>query len=360
MISHDLAQAVQLTEGKVRAMAEGKKLLKMTGITLAVYFALKYLLPYVVPFLIAIILVRLLDPLAGRIQRRLHLKKEVVAAGLMAVAVVLLGSGFYWLYRVLMEQIRKIAGNFDLYYSGFCGVIEECCEMAGRSCGGPSEDLEELIYAGIDHAASQIRVYLVPGVVNYSFRYLKKLADAGVFLLMIFVSAVLLMKDYDEMKRKLQKYDWYQKCRRIVGRMWKQGGMYLKAQGIIIGIVTLLCTGGLWLLGNPYFLLLGMVIGLTDALPFIGTGTLLIPIAVYLIFQRKYQLALGYGALFLVTYVAREFLEPKLIGGKLGIYPFVMVAVVYAGLYLYGPAGVALGPVSLLLILEIWGECERG
>ena len=37
-----------------------------------------------------------------------------------------------------------------------------------------------------------------------------------------------------------------------------------------------------------------------------------------------------------------------------------MVAVVYAGLYLYGPAGVALGPVSLLLILEIWGECERG
>ena len=47
MISHDLAQAAQLTEGKVRAMAEGKKLLKMTGITLAVYFALKYLLPYV-------------------------------------------------------------------------------------------------------------------------------------------------------------------------------------------------------------------------------------------------------------------------------------------------------------------------
>mgnify|MGYP004491701481 FL=1 len=225
MISHGSAQAAQLTEGKVRAMAEGKKLLRMTGITLAVYFALKYLLPYVVPFLVAVILVKLLDPLAGRLQRRLHLKKEVVAAGLMTVAVVFLGGGFYWLYHVLMEQIRKIAGNFDLYYSGFCGVIEECCEMAGRSLGVSSEDLEELIYAGIDHAAAQIRVYLVPGVVNYSFRYLKKLADAGVFLLMIFVSAVLLMKDYDEMKQKLQKYEWYQKCRRIAGRMWKQGGM---------------------------------------------------------------------------------------------------------------------------------------
>lgn len=346
------------TEGKVRAMAEGKTLLRITGITLAVYFALKYLLPYVVPFLIAVILVRLLDPLAVRLQQRLHLKKEVVAAGLMAGSVLLLGAGFYWLYRVLMEQVRKIAGNFDLYYSGFCGVIEQCCEMAGQSFGVPSGELEKLIYSGIDHAASQIRVYLVPGVVNYSFRYLKKLADAGIFLLMIFVSAVLLMKDYDEMKRKLQKYEYYQKCRRIAGRLWKQGGMYLKAQAMIIGIVTLLCTGGLWLLGNPYFLLLGIVIGLTDALPFIGTGTLLIPIAVYWIFQREYPAAFGYGALFLVTYVAREFLEPRLIGGRLGIYPFVMVVVVYAGLYLYGPAGVALGPVSLLLILEIQREWE--
>ena len=105
---------------------------------------------------------------------------------------------------------------------------------------------------------------------------------------------MLLMKDYDEMKQKLQKYDWYhpEDCGE------DQGGMYLKAQVIIIGIVTLLCTGGLWLLGNPYFLLLGIVIGLTDALPFIGTGTLLIPTAVYLIFQRKYQLALGYGDCF--------------------------------------------------------------
>lgn len=80
MISHDLAQAVQLTEGKVRAMAEGKKLLKMTGITLAVYFALKYLLPYVVPFLIAIILVRLLDPLGGADSEKAAFEKRGGAA----------------------------------------------------------------------------------------------------------------------------------------------------------------------------------------------------------------------------------------------------------------------------------------
>lgn len=130
----------------------------------------------------------------------------------------------------------------------------------------------------------------------------------------------------------------------------------MKAQMIIILIITAVCTAGLWILGNPYFLLMGIIIGLTDALPFIGTGTLLVPLSVYELFQRDYKLAAGYLFLFLVTYVTREFLEPKLIGSKLGVYPFVMVVVVYAGLYLYGPAGVVLGPVTLLLVTEIVRE----
>ncbi len=132
--------------------------------------------------------------------------------------------------------------------------------------------------------------------------------------------------------------------------------MYLKAQGLIILVVILMCTAGLWMLGNPYFLLLGILIGMMDALPFIGTGTLLIPMAVYLIFRGSYGLAAGHVVLFLATYVTREFLEPRLIGAKLGIYPFAMIVVVYVGLYLYGPAGVLLGPVSLLLVMEVLRE----
>ena len=64
-------------------------------------------------------------------------------------------------------------------------------------------------------------------------------------------------------------------------------------------------------------------------------------------------MALGYAGLFLLTYIVREFMEPRLIGAKLGIYPFVMVIVVYVGLYLYGTVGVVLGPVTLLAVMEI-------
>ena len=74
----------------------------------------------------------------------------------------------------------------------------------------------------------------------------------------------------------------------------------MKAQLMIIGVVTVLCIIGLWALGNPYFLLLGIIIGLMDALPFVGTGTILLPVIIYFLLGGRFRLAAGYAGLFLV------------------------------------------------------------
>lgn len=337
-------------------MTEGKKLLKVVGVTYAVYFVMKYLLPYVIPFLISYVLVHLLNPVTEKIQKRVRWKKEIIVSILMVVLLSLCTVLFYYAYCLLMGQIKKIALNFDYYYDCFCGVIDHCCLMAERSLGIQVNEMRNFVYTSLNHATEQIRVYIVPEVLNHSVRYLKKLMDAGLFLLMLFVAVILLMKDYDKMKASLEEYSLYRHFHNVTERMWRQGGMYMKAQMMIILVVILICAAGLWLLGNPYFLLLGIAIGLMDALPFIGTGTVLIPMALFLLIRGNYGLAAGYVVLFLVTYVAREFLEPRLIGAKLGIYPFVMVVVVYAGLYLFGPAGVLLGPVTLLTVMEILRE----
>ncbi len=337
-------------------MEEGKKLIAITGIALGVFLGIKYLLPYVIPFFIAYVLVHVLNPVTEKIQRKLPWKKEVLISMLIVLFLGIFLLLFYFLSCALTQQIRKVAVNFEEYYRGFCQAVDQCCSLAEQSFGIRTADVKEFVYSSLDHATEQIRIYMIPGVVNYSMRYLKKLAEAGIFLLMLFISVILLMRDYDKMTQSLERYKSYRFVHRITERMWKQGGMYLKAQMILIGITIVLCAAGLWIFGNPYFLLLGIVIGLLDALPFIGTGTVLVPMALFQVFRGDYKLAVGYAGLFLLTYVVREYLEPRLIGAKLGVYPFVMVAVVYAGLYLYGPAGVFWGPVTLLTVIEIVRE----
>lgn len=340
-------------------MVETKKILTGVGVTLAVYIVIKYLLPYVIPFLIAYVLVHVLNPIVEKIQTKLRWKKEIIVSVLLVILLAVFTFLFYLLYCQLMVQIRRIAMNFDYYYSCFCGIVDDCCMMAEKSFGIRVDSVKEFVYSSINHATEQIKVYIIPGVFNYSVRYLKKLADLGLFLLMLFVSVILLMKDYDDMNQKFRRYSFYGHFHNISQRIWKQGGMYMKAQMIIILIISILCTAGLWALGNPYFLLLGIVIGLLDALPFIGTGTVLIPMAVFLMFRQNFRLAAGYIGLFLLTYIVREFLEPRLIGAKLGVYPFVMVVVVYVGLYLFGTPGVFFGPVMLLIVMEILREIYK-
>lgn len=342
-------------------MSESKKMIQIAGITLTVYLVIKYTLPYVIPFLLAYVLVHILNPVAEVIRKKLPWKKEVIVSVLLIVLLTGCSFLFYWIYCMLIDQVRKIAVNFDYYYAYFCGWIDDCCYLAERSLGIKVDEVRAFVYASLEDATEQIRVYIVPGVFNYSVKYLKKLFGAAVFLLILFMAVILLMKDYDEMKEKLQQFHWFSHFHNITQRMWKQGGMYMKAQGTIISIVSVLCIAGLWALGNPYFLLLGIVIGFLDALPFLGTGIVLLPIALFWMIGGNFRLAFGYAGLFLLTYVVREFMEPRLLGEKLGIYPFVLVIVVYAGLYLYGAAGVILGPVTLLAVMEINREinCHR-
>lgn len=54
-----------------------------------------------------------------------------------------------------------------------------------------------------------------------------------------------------------------------------------------------------------------------------------------------------------ISYLVREYLEPKLMGKGVGVHPFMMLAAVYVGLVLFGVIGVITGPIAFLLIKEI-------
>ena len=142
----------------------------------------------------------------------------------------------------------------------------------------------------------------------------------------------------------------------VFRRVYQAGGGYLKAQVLIMLVVSGVCIIGLFCTGNPYALLAGMGIGLCDALPFLGTGTIFIPWAVIEIIHGRYVMAAVYAVIYTIANLTRELLEPKLVGDKLGMPPLAVIASVYIGLGIFGLWGFALGPLSYILIREIRRE----
>ena len=122
----------------------------------------------------------------------------------------------------------------------------------------------------------------------------------------------------------------------------------IKAYALLLGITFLELCAGLWLLGVRYFLPIAAGIALLDILPVLGTGTILIPWVLISFLTGNRSFAVGLLLLYLFITIARNFLEPKIVGDCIGLHPLVSLVSIYAGLYLFGVTGALLMPCFVL------------
>ncbi len=98
-------------------------------------------------------------------------------------------------------------------------------------------------------------------------------------------------------------------------------GGYFKAQFKIMGVVFLILFAGFLVLGIHYAVLVAFLISFLDFLPFFGTGTALIPWAIYSVFIGEYKMTVGLVIIYAVTQLVRQLLQPKLVGDSMGLNP---------------------------------------
>ena len=137
------------------------------------------------------------------------------------------------------------------------------------------------------------------------------------------------------------------------------GIAYVKTQVILILLVSITCTIGLFFIKNPYALLFGLAIGIFDAFPVLGSGLILIPWAVISFIRGRVVAGAVLLTLYGICQFLREYLEPKLLGGKMGISPVHSLMSVYIGYELFGFLGLFLGPFGLVLVKSLWRVSEE-
>ena len=177
-----------------------------------------------------------------------------------------------------------------------------------------------------------------------------------VFLYMI--SVLLFAKDWDRFRQLLMKLPFAMQLQRAGKKITQSLRGWAKAQGKIMLIVALECAVGYYFLKVPFFWFFAILTGLFDALPVFGTALIFLPWTLLLILQGNFHQLIWLIPLWLVTWLTREFLEPKLLGDGLGLLPICFLMSVIIGLELFGPLGIFSGPFGVLLIRELWKEGE--
>lgn len=331
---------------------KNKKHLLFAGLLTGTFLIFKYIFPLILPFIPAVFLVVLIYPQVEKIHRRTHMGRGFLGGFFLLIIFSIMGTvvwyGITWAIHKICEIIKKM----DYYQMLFGSFIRDCSEMIEGKIGIRADEIEMIILERVNIIAEDVQLKIMPNLMNQSLFYIKVFVAVVTFIVVMIIAAILLIKDFETIKDKAVSLKGYREVVCFIKKVSALVLSYMKAQIIILLVVVLICIAGFYLAGNKSFIWLGIVTGLLDVLPLVGTGIVLLP---YMLFQFMKGEVLK-GVILLVTFcvsaLARELLEPKLIGKKMNVLPVLILVSIYAGVQVFGFAGVILGPLYLLVINE--------
>ncbi|MCI8286368.1 MAG: AI-2E family transporter [Lachnospiraceae bacterium] len=324
----------------------------------AVYFFLKFIAPLTAPVLTAMLFVTIFGPLLQKLQRKLKIHRQIGAIFLLLLACGILAALIWILFSWIVGSLPELLNRLDSLEMELSNFVHDICNVVGRTLGIDNLYLEELLLTGIQEGMDYFQLELLPGMLSQSLTYVKTVAAVGGFLVTFLIATVLLAKDYDDiMNRLLDREECYVYLEIICGII-RYIATYIKAQIIIMSIIAVLAAAVLGVSGIQYGILWGLLAGILDALPFIGTGVVLVPLGIQQFFYGNYMTAIICILVYVACIFIREILEPKLIGRKLGVSPIAILLSIYAGIKLFGLWGIIGGPLGFVIIYQIWLSIE--
>lgn len=331
-------------------------LLLLTG---AVYFFLEVIAPLTAPVLLALLFLTMFGPFLQKVQSRLKIHRQVGAVLLLLAGCILFGGLFWVLFSWGIGSLPEWTRGLTAVEEGLMELVRSVCGVAEKAGILDADYLEEMMKARIQEGMNYLRMDFLPGLLTQSLEYVRLFAAAGGFLVTFLIATVLLAKDYDMfMNRMLDREDCHVFLEIICGII-RYLATFVKAQMVIIAVIGLTAAAVLWAIGIKHGILWGVLAGILDALPFIGTGIVLVPLAISRILAGKYWQAVICVILYIICIFIRESLEPRLIGKRAGIPPVAVLLSIYAGVQLFGIWGIIGGPLGFVIIWQGFRSLEK-
>ena len=129
---------------------------------------------------------------------------------------------------------------------------------------------------------------------------------------------------------------------------------YIKAYLILLLITFAQLYVGFLIVRFDNAFVLALIVALVDTLPILGAATVLVPWGIIVLLGGNYFLGIVLLALALITYLTRQFAEPKILSKQMNVHPLFALITMYAGLKLAGLGGMIIGPFLAFIIKTLY------
>ena len=342
-----------------------KKFFSILAVFLLVWFSIRYLFPLFLPFLLGAGLALAAEPMVSFLAKRGHIPRSVCTGIGVSMAFCFIAMLVLLVCAFLVRELGALAGVMpDLEETAQSGITQLQGWLLELTTHTP-QSIQPLLSQNVSSLFSDGAALLdraVRYVLSLAGNLLSHIPDSalglGTTVISVFMISAKLPKIKAGIFRRLPK----EKLRPMLAaakRIKNAVGGWLLAQIKLMGVTfAILCLGFL-LLRISYAPLWALAVSLVDALPVLGTGTVLIPWSLICLLQGDGARAIGLISVYIVATLTRSALEPKLVGRHLGLDPLLTLMALYAGYKLWGIGGMILAPLLAVTALQIVPERKR-
>ena len=305
------------------------------------------------PFLAGMALAYFLDPIADRLEAW-GLSRLAATLVILVMFLLLFAGALLGIIPSLAEQAAGLIERLPTYIAGLQGLIAGENSWLRSVIGEPSQALEENLNTVLTEGAG-----FISGLFASIWAGGQALVDViGLFVVTPVVAFYLLL-DWDRMVARvdaLAPRDHVGTIRQIARDIDRAVAGFVRGQGTVCLILGAIYGIGLSLVGLNFGLLIGLVAGLISFFPYVGSIVgLVMALGVALVQFWPDGEYLRIGLVLAVFFGGQFFegniLQPKLVGGRIGLHPVWLMFALFAfgslfgftGLLIAVPASAAIG-----------------
>jgi len=314
------------------------------------WLAVRYVLPLAMPFLVGLLLALAAEPVV-RLGMRLKLPRWAATGLGVSATLLLLTSLIGFLGAVLVRELGVLVNRLpDLQNTvqqasaKLQNLLENAAAHAPKGVQPLAQRTVQRLSASGANLADQA-VGRLPGAIS---AFLSRVPDGALGIGVAILSAFMLSARLPRLKALAkEKMPPAVTDKFLPGMKRVKAAVlgWLKAQGKLCGITFCVVLAGFLLLGIPLAPVWAAVVALVDAVPVLGTGTVLLPWALFSLLQHQHLRSVGLLLTYAAAFLTRTVLEPRLVGKHIGLDPLVTLIFLYLGYRFWGILGMLIAPM---------------
>ena len=311
-----------------------------------------------VPFLTAYIVSLFANHLADALQKRFRLPRSIAAILVIILTVGVLGGILGGIIWKISAEIKQIYDNFPSIYSNMqmswnrlSNNLSDIIDQLPDNIQSSIDSLYGQFMEGLANVVKDTKIFKTAGNIA------KRLPSIIISVITFILSLYFMISDAEVISGFLKRHipkSMRLRVSQLKSEVKKYMGGYLKAQVTMMGISFVILIIGLLILRVEYALIIAIAIAIFDALPFFGSGAILLPWALVEFLSGSASRGVGFLIIYLSVLLMRQLVEPKIVGKNIGMHPLLTLMSMYAGYRIFSIGGLILGPLTMTLIISFY------